>query len=171
TCWRSGRSTTPARSRSRPRHRPRRTAPPVITGSTCRSADSERHRRHALRGQVGEDRAGPDDAEFGLHPPEIHPTTSLVDPVPAGGQQPYAFALGETAPHAVRLAGGQRVGGTFGPYGTAAAHGLGGDLTPQPRGSALAVGVKELCAVATAASAVTLPVPDVGGRSRQSAHV
>ena len=98
------------------------------------------------------------------------PRTPVAQVLPAGGEQAQPLGLGEAAPDAVRLAGGQRVGGALGPDRAGAADRLRRRLAAPARRAALAVGVEELGAVTATARAVALPVPDIRKRTRQPAY-
>ena len=100
-----------ARAAAPPRQRPRRSARVRATGTRGCGVGAGRGRRTALGGRR---RA---DAEPGLearaHRPVAHRSARSSQPMASSRNR---SALGEAAPDAVRLAGGQRVGGALGPH-------------------------------------------------------
>src|SRR5690606_28118731 len=107
----------------------------------------------------------------GLEPADVDAAANLGRVLPAGGQQTQPFGLGEATPHAVGLAGGQRVGGALGAHRAGPADGLGRALPAQAGRAPLTVRVEELSAVVAPARSVTLPVPHLCRRTRQTTHV
>ena len=77
-------------------------------------------------------------------------------------EQQFAFGLAQSAPDAVRLTDGERVGAALGDHRAAPAHLLGAHLTLRAGPATFPVGMEEHRGLDTSAKALHLPIPDIG---------